>query len=645
MKKIFSFLLGGAIYLGLALILSSYGNMVVHPGINEAILYRFDQKFISTIAVPEKFKNYGFVMHGTLGMKGFMIDGYGWTDIHESEVSLSMSDWIKHGGLSADEPEIAASFRHFYDPVEPPSKRYLQNIHNGYWQNFPKMLNPKVNHIDWGISDPEHTYNWENGKISVQRALTSDDISSRERDMGFAWRALGETLHLIADMGLPAHVRDDAHPALLQDAAVIKYFGDPDPYEEICNNLAESMVEWGKTGKVDPDLKEKFAKAKTAKEIAEILAVYTNQNFFTNETISGSQVVSRIHPEKTYETPKLDACTYDELDNTYHKTISGYDVIMCRDRSFFQGLFSGYIPYIDKMATASQAQVLMPQIAEAGAHVMKLFIPQLTVTVKTLSTNKITGEVKHKTDEEYTVEIKYNGPVLLLNSKSKNKVGEVKCENGVIDAEINLSGMKIDWSKGEKLIAQIGFGDIYVNSDEAVPVVDYEYCDITISNGTNPFSMNPSGTITYFGASGRGLEWKGSSFELNKKDSTIVNEYTSRVYESHITGQMSSDMKVLQNVVAVYLEKQYFTGYYMEYSKETEIRLSQMPMNDLVDGIDTFEKGVSGWYRGSDVSKYLTGYSYKKSVREDNGTYSTSSLYPIDMTDSNLSLSFKLGND
>ncbi|MCK5821272.1 MAG: hypothetical protein KAH17_05285 [Bacteroidales bacterium] len=58
MKKIRYYLLGGSLYIALSLILSSYGNMVAHPNINQAIVERFQKQFLDGIFTIEKYKNY-----------------------------------------------------------------------------------------------------------------------------------------------------------------------------------------------------------------------------------------------------------------------------------------------------------------------------------------------------------------------------------------------------------------------------------------------------------------------------------------------------------------------------------------------------------------------------------------------------------
>jgi hypothetical protein len=117
----------------------------------------------------------------------------------------------------------------------------------------------------------------------------------------------------------------------------------------------------------------------------------------------------------------------------------------------------------------SQARVLFPNIIEAGANVIKLYIPILTVEIKPLDKAILTGEIKHKTDEEYPTEIKYNGEVvLLIKDKNNRDVDKIKVQ--ATNGKFEEKGIKL--AKDEKVIAQVEFGGILIVSDEIMGVSD-----------------------------------------------------------------------------------------------------------------------------------------------------------------------------
>lgn len=459
----------------------SYGNITSHPEINKLIVERFVSMNNKGEFSMGKFQDYYFSLDkGKL--KGDFIVSPGL--FNPSEVSrvgdisagalsatyteksreISAQEWIEHGGFSADVPEVPASLRHFYDPTRPEDERhYTDTVNSEFFAWAASFLkNPETNGVDWAIGEQgnfgvlEHVYTWEHGKKYLMAALQQSDLSKRNEFMAKAWRSLGETLHMIADNGCPAHVRNDGHPNL--PLPIFSGLGNPDPYEEI---MAVSLTAGFDGGPVDEELKEVFIHAKKVREIAHELAVFTNRNFFTNETISGTDwkglvVKPTAHPYYVYDSPELSASSY-EKDYYYYRLIAGTQVKMCTDMQFFKGyaVYRTY-PYIDQACVESQAKVLIPAIKEAGIHAMKLFIPALKVEITEIEENgRITGKITHKTDEEYPKPILYNGPVLIKNTRLEN-INTLSAHNGKFEGMLGKANSDI--------FAEIEFGGVTVRS-------------------------------------------------------------------------------------------------------------------------------------------------------------------------------------
>ncbi|MFO7615821.1 MAG: hypothetical protein R6V75_01065 [Bacteroidales bacterium] len=474
MKKIAYAVAGALVYLVLSLGLSSYDHLYTHKKLNVAIAEAFMERYQVAIDPNEKFYNYFFslsigALEGEEVSKGDMLD------IKTATARKTPLGWIEHGGMSADEPQLPASFCHFYDPTQPEGQRYLKDLLDDFYVSWA-LENPKVDHVQWALSDKRNEYNYEAGKTHFKNALEQKDPDFRKMNMAFAWRALGQTLHLIADMGIASHVRDDAHPGVGAGAAGYKYSYDADPYEEIIYlHSQKNGIEDFLKGTVDPAVKSFSKSATTAKTIAEQLATYTNLNFFSHETISGTGVTPKIHPEKTYASPKLDHCSYDQGPAIYRKTIGGNNVLMCKDLSYLEifNNFRGY-PYIDQQCALSQATALMPQIREAGINVIRCFIPKLKVEITDIGDNYIEGVVSHTTDPEYTAEIKYNGLVEILSQKTQNVLYTIDAEDGTFRKEVDLSRVNLS---EDKLFARIDCGGIGIISEpyEARPAANWKY--------------------------------------------------------------------------------------------------------------------------------------------------------------------------
>ncbi len=469
MKRLKYIFLGAISYVVVAFLLTSYGNASSHLEINQLIIQKFNEVFLNTLSPGEKYKNTLFVSTAGVTFPGTYIEQGGLfpKNLIEEQRELNPWAWISHGGFSADEPEIFASFRHFYDPTEREGNRYLHD-HLDELDRKGIIDNPQIDHLKWALDHSEHQYNWKNGKTAIISALQSEDKDFRDEEMAFAWRALGETLHMIADMGCPAHVRDDAHAA---ETFTGYQLGSPDPYEEIFEEIsrAEGVKEIFNAGKTDPELKTVFRKATTLEEIAHELAVYTNSNFFTHQTITGKDNPPIIHPEKTYKSPTLEQCEYIDEEYTYYKQISGNNVKMCRDIKYTMLGFkkSRGTPFIDKECTYSQAQAILPQIVEAGINVMNLFIPEMKVEIEKIDIEKNELKVKviHKTNDEYPREINYNGKVTIYDAKTLKKIIDVDCVDGVVEAEFKKTNFaKVKW-EDYGVYAEIEYGGLFVKSE------------------------------------------------------------------------------------------------------------------------------------------------------------------------------------
>lgn len=463
------------------LLFLSYGNITSHPEINRLIIEGFVAMNNKDGFSMMKFQDYIFSLDRgklkgdfivTAGLFNpsevsrvgdFSVGGQNTTYTEKSR-EISAQEWIEHGGFSADVPEVPASLRHFYDPTRPEGERHLTDHVNSklfaWAQSFLK--NPETNGVDWAIGEQgnfdvlEHVYTWEHGKKYLIAALQQPDLAKRNEFMAKAWRSLGETLHMIADNGCPAHVRNDGHPSL--PLPIFSSLGNPDPYEEI---MAVSSTAGYDGGPVDEELKETFRKAKKVREIAHELALFTNKNFFTNETISGTdwkglKVKPTAHPDYVYDSPLISSSGYQK-DYYYYRLIAGTQVKMCTDMQFFKG-YAVYRtdPYIDHACVESQAKVLIPAIKEAGIQTIKLFIPALKVEITEIEENgRIKGKILHQTDEEYPKSILYNGPVHIKNTRLDILI-TLMAHNGKFEGMLGKADSDI--------FAEIEFGGVIVRS-------------------------------------------------------------------------------------------------------------------------------------------------------------------------------------
>lgn len=485
------------VYAGLCLILlfAGYGNKLVHPDFNNLMLDRFLSRNNKGSLSENDFVNYTFFFDKGIVLKGVDIikdglfsatdvaaAGWGYNYSEEGGAAKTPAEWIIRGGFTADVPEVPASLRHFYDPTQPPGSRYLTDIANaeimGSLQKYA-LTNPHIDGVEWALGKPgdfsldaqTHQYTWERGKRWITMALIEKDKYKRDEFMAKAWRSLGETLHMIADNGCPSHVRNDAHPSPVWNNNT--WFGNPDPYEELVDmirNEDPSMFISFASGTPDPGFVSAISGLKKAELIAHEMALYTNKNFVTNETISGKdrsgkQISQITHPSTPYGSPLLQQLTYERVDFAY---VSPSGVRQCTDRYYFSDVVPVMCePYVDIESVKSQAKALFPNIIEAGSRVIPLFIPKLQIEIKSAGNNLLKGRIKHMKDAEYPDEIKYQGEVTIQVKDNRYRIKKeavVMATNGQFECN-QLPGGQVD----DVLTAFVDFGGIRVQSNEIVP--------------------------------------------------------------------------------------------------------------------------------------------------------------------------------
>lgn len=548
----------------------AYGNKTSHKYINAAICRAFEKDFIQASKRLPKFDKYfiNFV-NSFVYFEGMYVWNGGNFSATEEIGTFTAYQWIVHGGYSADEPEVPASVRHFYDPLgNRNGKKYLTN-RGTYWEGaYP---NPGIDAIEWAFGDTPkgagNTYTWVNGKQWMKQAFEELDKDKRGALFAKAYRALGEVLHNTADMGCPAHVRNDSHAAPLGLTWGF-LLGSPDPYEEIMvTDLTENSELFDE--KADQNLAEFFASAKTASSINEHLAKWTNANFFTDQTISGtanSIYYKSKNGEKDYPSPKLDNLEYDDIFFSFLKQFpSGRNVLMCKDYSYWTLNHRGK-PYIDRACVMSQAAELIPAIVEAGKNVMRLYIPKFEVKLENVDnfSDSLKVIVKHITDEEYTQEIKFKGALSFFGRSTDGNLysiyGDVKDSISIYDKDEYVN-IFFNIKNGDKIKAYINEGAITIESEEIVVKMDpfwgkweitqtFESTNEPITpetpkkgdqfKGDRYYKINPNNTATVSNLDGSGAATmsysrSGSSHTMTAETSTLKLEQKGTMNEAQDT--------------------------------------------------------------------------------------------------------------
>lgn len=479
MKKLLFILFGIVLYYISSYVLMGYGHTETHVPLNTSIGLRFlELTSLNPTQIP-KFKNYEFNWNNGQqpSLKGSAItkDYYlSYSTADEVEQSNEPLEWIAKGGSLEDEPWGPASICYFYDPKGIDNgKKYLTDNSGKveFLVSIPKEWYSR-DAKSWATSLTENRYGWRKAKEYVVKALKESDTEIRKKNMALAYRCLGQSLHLVSDMGCPPHVRNDSHPPVFSFLV-----GDPDPYEDICKKLDTYTLV--KANLPSPQLKSKFSSTEKFDDIFEALAVYTNGNFFSGGTIYSDRIKPIVRPDNPYPTPLMTDADYDKTNFTYSKMYDGVKVKMCKDKTtsgFLTLLGAGAVrgrPYLDAECVESMASVLMPDVVEAGANVVRLFVPSLTMVIteaKLDSGGIVRGKVAYTLpsfDDEYSglfdMNDMYNGPVSLFINGTDTKIITVATKNYF---EFKLNGKITGLKKDDIALTKLEFGGIVLKSDE-----------------------------------------------------------------------------------------------------------------------------------------------------------------------------------
>lgn len=165
----------------------------------------------------------------------------------EHVLNQQVIEWLTQGTIAEDEP-ISRAFNHFYNPL---NKQGL-----------------KIAGIKMGLPSPEWAFSpsaqgsSQGGDCAWQTAVKA----YLNKDIAKGLRCLGHTLHLVEDVGVPAHTRNDQHA-----------FGDP-------------FESWGKFNSPEPSLGfDMFEpKCQKADDCIRELAEWVNGNFLSKDTIDNN---------------------------------------------------------------------------------------------------------------------------------------------------------------------------------------------------------------------------------------------------------------------------------------------------------------------------------------------------------------------
>jgi hypothetical protein len=463
-------LFGLRIFLALVIIFST---LVFHPapvraweqgasGTHEEINRQAVKRFFNSMSGNAKYENSPVDKTQTYLATKITSSSLMTTGLTTAQADLTFGEWLAHGGFSADEPHLWASVRHFYDPLSINGVPQLTD-HNWVHGQIYNAISARK----WAFEDAENPFNWRQAleyykksmeipndyqEIMVPGFVFRDSTiqiksaaEARNVYLGKAFRALGENMHMIADLTQPAHVRNDSHPN-----------GDLDPIESTANFNTVLLV---KDSPVDPTIAADIVASANAVDMYEKIALWTNRNFYTDDTIYDK--ASGVKPrnwESSYPHPQFSDLVLEKGTGpkTYYKEFNGKKVRLAQQTytswKLGDSVWQDYIVPSDFVK--EQAEVLMPIAIRANSRLINFFFPtlELSMEVKPNTSQSadpnykefaITSPFKHinGSDPDWQkagLSIQYSGPgeLWVETAGKERKLGNLSYKGGALEKPV-----------------------------------------------------------------------------------------------------------------------------------------------------------------------------------------------------------------
>ena len=191
-------------------------------------------------------------------------------------ISKQEIEWLRQGAINED--DAPRWINHFYDPTNKVgwSGKHFGTLTPEEGLKFGSDFAPKppMPSVDWVVDqESQALYGNQQGNQTWQKAVKSFIDGDRKS----AFIALGHVLHLLEDASVPDHTRDDTHADL---------FGDPgSPYEKYSKEYTNSH----KLNLAENLKNTNFVNFANIQEAIKSLAIYSNNNFFSEDTVSNKE--------------------------------------------------------------------------------------------------------------------------------------------------------------------------------------------------------------------------------------------------------------------------------------------------------------------------------------------------------------------
>jgi len=209
----------------------------------------------------------------------------------DKQLTSQQKEWIIEGSILEDTPP--RWINHFYDPInkvgwtgEEAGKISVSFIQ--FFSRFALSLEKPLSAVEWANNKAiQQEYSRYGGNRAWKKALEYFADGNQEE----AYKTLGYILHLLEDMSVPDHTRNDTHA---QEVSAIT--GDEgSPYEQYASRYTRQNIkkEFNIANSLKKENQSSVIKS-TVEDYLISLATYSNKYFFSKDTINDKYQYPKI---------------------------------------------------------------------------------------------------------------------------------------------------------------------------------------------------------------------------------------------------------------------------------------------------------------------------------------------------------------
>jgi len=200
---------------------------------------------------------------------------YDYQDLLEAGTILEDAQWF-HPGLYYNQPKVVDKA---YDKYDMADGRFMNHFYNAQGLVCKSLKCATTDAISWAYNSGENKYDYMDAMGYFKQGFTERDEATRRKYQAKMLVAVGHMMHMMNDMNVPAHVRDDAHPNYEPLELWMK--GGSEHNQKtgfyISGNSYGGSISSPKMGSIKPQVDFKsYMKAE---------AQYTSYNYFSEDTI------------------------------------------------------------------------------------------------------------------------------------------------------------------------------------------------------------------------------------------------------------------------------------------------------------------------------------------------------------------------